>query len=92
LKVIWSLAEWRKGKTGAVDIDLGVPIPEIVHPRKHPWRTLAKDGSFYVPQRGKPIKKLWNSLTSSRAWAQKKTQARFSMRQDGYGIRVFRVS
>lgn len=72
------------------------PIPPVGYGRyRYPWRKLNIGQSFFVPSIIADLEPLWNTLTSCRANAQRKTGWRFTMRRDEahgtFGIRVWRI-
>lgn len=60
---------------------------------KYPWRDLKVSESFLIPIKGwqKP-KGFWNTYTSCKARAEKKTGFRFTSSRVRGGIRVWRVA
>ena len=90
---VWSLAEARAKKPIMMP-----PSPAPIKGRggrkpKYPWRMLGINGNFLVPwYRNEPVQKLWNSLTSCKANAQRKTGFKFELHRVPGGIRVWRVS
>lgn len=74
-------------------IETNVPFEASKGGRKprYPWKTLAVKGSFVVRCHSLEVKRVMNGLTSCRAYAQKVTGFRFSMRTIPAGIRVWRV-
>lgn len=101
-KVLWPGSECVTGKTVWSLVDS--MHPEVSPPEKppararggrlpkYPWKQLAVDGSFFVRwYREESIQRLWNSLTSCKANAQRKTGFKFEMHRVPWGIRVWRV-
>lgn len=74
-----------------LEYDVPIPPKQDVK-RRYPFKALTKKGmSFMVPCDPMDLRKLWNSLTRSAAWASTKTGWKFTMRQILGGIRVWRI-
>ena len=80
-------------------IESFIPIPQkYAVKQRYPWKKLQVGQSFFVPSEfsAHDLEPLWNTLTSCRANAQRKTGFKFTMRQcreKGInGIRIWRIS
>lgn len=62
-------------------------------PARYPWRRLAVGAGFTVPSwRFQSAEKMWNSLTSCRANAERKTGHKFTLMRVYGGIRWIRLA
>ena len=77
-----------------VESDVAIPPPRRVGwvrrgvPSKYPWRQLAVGDSFFVETTGNPGYR----LSGSRSWAEKTLGIKITQRQEGTGVRFFRVA
>ena len=84
-RVVWALTDARP------KVQASHPLPHRGGPApKYPWRRMAIGSSFFVREWGS-VKQLWNSLTSCRANAEKRTGFKFVLQRGPGGIFVWRV-
>lgn len=77
-------------------IEKGIPIPKPKpgfkgKNRKYDWDAMDIDDSFMVWRPAAEITRTFNTLTSCRAHAQRKTGFKFEIRKVAGGLRVWRT-
>jgi hypothetical protein len=73
-------------------VEEGIPMPpERYMISKYPWRQMNVGDSFLVEKETAKINSLWDSLSSCRCNAERKTGYKFALRRNSKGIRVWRV-
>jgi hypothetical protein len=82
----------RPRKYAMSEIETGISVPEQTYQAAYPWRTIKVGQSFQVFCPSVEVIRLWNSLSSCRVNAQRKTGRKFAMRQTPKGIRVWRTA
>lgn len=69
-----------------IKIDKIIPIPESKRKNKYPFATMKKGDSFFMPSTPEDIGKLRSNLLASAA-----RHGKFTTRQEGNGIRIWRI-
>ena len=76
-------------------VETGIPTPvgyRHENRRKYPWKEMRVGDSFYVPTRqDQSTNKLQTSMGATAAGARKRLHARYTVRIEGDGVRVWRV-
>ena len=76
-------------------VEKGIPAPDyrtFENRRYYPWKDMEVGDSFYVPARtDEGVTKLQVATSSTAIGAGKRLKTRYTVRQEGEGVRVWRV-